>query len=544
MEKIKQFWKKNWWVIIGSILGGFIILKLTAPTIDKVEKKVIKKELPTAQTILFGSWTPDGARAIVGTTASESDIEITAELSGKINRVHFDMGDRVRAGQALATFDIRGDQTYVNYQNALNNLQSTRSNSDASIESARLAVVNAEKEYQQLLLQLKQNKFSTIESLKTTIGSTATIAENGLNYFDGQIGASLQYKDHFALGRGQIGQSNQILKIKVQNDIQAQRLNYNTLKVKVIPSGEIQLIAHANQYLTFYNQLKSIAKSYNKLAQGTTVTADFSNGLKQQVIQQTEGQIAQLDQAITQLTGQINTVKNTDEQQKNQILTAQNRIESAKANLELSQSQSDGQVKSAQNSVNLAASQKSDLIVRAPFSGEITEKFVRKGQFVSPGQKLFTMINLDKEKKVIAFLSPLEINRLKAQDIIKIEYEDEIIEIEDFIEGLTINPQTQKIRIDFILPSNIDVIPGKTVKIILSSKGASNLIPLSAISFEPNGTQEVLIVQKDGTLKRQNVTVKNDLSDGVIITDGLDENDMIIKYKKRFYNGQEVQINK
>ncbi len=543
MNNVKQFFKKNWWVILGILIGGFFIIKSTTPITKETEEEVLEKEIPIAETITFGSWTPNGARAIIGTVTSESDIAITAELSGKINRVKVDMGDTVQAGQALATFDIRGDQTYVNYQNALNQLQTTKNSSKANIQAAKLAVQNAEKEYQQLLSQLEQSKKTNLASLRTTLISTGTMAINALNFFDGQIGASPEYKDHFALGRGQIGQTNQILKTKVQNDIRRQRLFYKNLHSKNIPDQEVPLLARADEYLRFIQQLKRIADDYNILVQGTTVTADFSNTLKQQIVQQTEVQNTQINQALTQLTAQINAVKNTDEQHKNQILTAQNRIESAKANLELSKTQSLGQIKSAQNGVNLAATQKADLIVRAPFSGKITEKNVRQGQFVSPGQKLFSMINLTKEKKVVAFLSSNELTRLKKQETVSIEYEGQTIEVVDFIEGLTINPQTQKIRVDFILPHDTEILPGKTVKILLSSKGISNLIPLSAISFEPNGKQEVLVIGKDGILKRQQVMIKNDLTDGILVTDGLKENDQIVQYKKRFYSGQKVRVN-
>jgi hypothetical protein len=150
------------------------------------------------------------------------------------------------------------------------------------------------------------------------------------------------------------------------------------------------------------------------------------------------------------------------------------------------------------------------------------------------------MINSSNEKKVVAYLSPTEINKLKNQDIVKIKYEDEFLEVINFIEGLTINPQTQKIKVDFILPNKQTILSGKNVKILLSDKGETNMIPLSAISFEPNGTQEVLILTKDNILKRRLVEIKNNLSDGIIIKNGLKQNDEVIKYKNQFYSGQKV----
>ncbi len=537
MNKIKEFLYKNWWVILGVIIGGFFIIKSTNIAPPPSELKT-KENIVKAETITFGQWSPDGNKYIVGTIESESEVKIPAELNGKIKKIFVDMGDEVVAGQALASFDTQGDMTYINYKNSLNTLENAKNNADSSIASAKLNIINAEKEHQQLLLQLDQNKIATLEGLKNTIITASTTGLNILNYFDGQIGASDLYDDQFAIARHHIGGSNQILKIKVQNDIRSLRRFYELLENKDIPTEEKQLLYNANEYLDFLKQLKIIAQDYNILIQGSVVTNTFTNDLKQQIIAVTEGKNTQIDQTISQLNAQIQTTKNLDEQQKNQILASTNRIESVKANLELIKAQASGQIKSAQNLLNLSSSQKLDLIVRAPFDGKITEKFIRERQLVSIGTPLFTILNLNKEKKAVAFLSPNEITQLKKP--IKIKYEDKIFEAFEFRQGLTIDEQTQKIRVDFILPNDVNILPGKTVKIVLSSFGETNLVPLSAISFEPNGTQEVLIVNNDNILKRKEVIIKNDIADGIKIISGINTGDTIIKYKNRFYNGQQV----
>ena len=538
MKKIKEFWKKNWWVIIGIIVGGFFIFKLSNKPVEEPDT-IIQDKDPMAEIITFGVWSPAGNKSIVGTVQSESNIDIPAELNGKIKKIFVDMGDPIQAGQALASFDVQGDMTYINYQNAINTLETVENNTKSSIASTKLTLINAENEYEQLLLQLDQSKKSTLEGLRNIISATSTIGLNILNYFDGQVGASSKYDDQFAIGRHHIGGSNQILKTKVQNDIRSFRRTYETLINRDVLFSEKPLLSTANQYLSFLKQLKIIAQNYNTLIQGTVVTSTFSNNQKQQVASLTEGKNTQADQTISQLNAQIQAVENLDQQQKNQILSAKNRIKNVKASLDLTKIQSEGQIKSAQNSVDLASSQKADLIVRAPFSGRITEKFIREGQLVSPGVNLFSIVNLDKEKKVVAFFSSEEITQLN--ETIKIEYGHEVIEVSKFIQGLTIDPQTQKIRVDFILPKDTNILPGKSVKILLSSDEETNMVPLSATSFEPDGTQEVLILNKDNLLERKKVEIKNDIADGVKILSGLDIGDSVIKYKNRFYSGQKVK---
>ncbi len=536
MKKIKQFWKKNWWVILGIIIGGFFILKATNNNIQ--EKENIIDEIPYAETISFGSWSPNGNKTIIGIIQSESNIKIPAELNGKIKKIFVDMGDDIHAGQALASFDIQGDLTYINYKNSLNALESTKENTKSSILSAKLNITNAKNEYQQLLLQLAQDRKSSLEGLKNTIKTISTNGLNILNYFDGQVGASDKYQSQYAIARHHIGSNNQILKTKVKNNIRSVRNTYENLIIKKIPDFKEQLLFVSNQYLNFLKELKNIAQNYNILIQGSIVTNTFPNSLKQTVSQNTENQNIKIDQNISQLDSQIQVIKKLEEQQKNQILASKNRIKSLESNLELIKTQSEGQIKLAQNSLNLAASQKADLIVRAPFSGRITEKFIREGQLVSPGMNLFSMINSDKEKKVVAFLSPSEINQL--QKTVKIKYDDEIIQTTKFIEGLIINPQTQKIRVDFIIPKDKNVITGKNVKILLSSDIKTKMVPLSAISFEPDGTQEVLVLNNN-SLQRKKVKIKNNIADGVEILSGLNINEKIVKYKKQFYSGQKVK---
>jgi multidrug efflux pump subunit AcrA (membrane-fusion protein) len=130
MNNLKSFFIKNWWLAIILIISVILILnynstKSKSSLSESNNKSNTEIKLPVAETITFGTWSPDGLRSVVGITESESNIDIPAELNGKISKIYVNMGDEVKAGQALASFDIQGDQTYINYQNSLNNLAIT-----------------------------------------------------------------------------------------------------------------------------------------------------------------------------------------------------------------------------------------------------------------------------------------------------------------------------------------------------------------------------------------------------------------------------------
>ena len=82
---------------------------------------------------------------------------------------------------------------------------------------------------------------------------------------------------------------------------------------------------------------------------------------------------------------------------------------------------------------------------------------------------------------------------------------------------------------------------GSFVKILLPIDGTiSNLLPISAISFEPGGA-EVLVVQ-DGKGGRKTVTIGKIISNAVEIEEGLDVGTPVVRYRTRAHAGEKLEI--
>ncbi len=542
MNYLKIFFRDNWWVILGIIVGGGIMLSSHGSVKNHEKTVTVQEKAPLADTFLFGSWSPEGHQAVIGTVESDTDIQVVSELTGKIAEVLVDMGDTVSAGEVLAKFETKGDATYINYQSARNNLSTTKDSAEVSIESSALAVENAQKEYDQLLRQLSQDRLANLETLKNTLKTIETTGLNGLNYFDRQIGASDGYDHQFSSAGQHIGANNTILRNQTKNDIVSARRVYERLHKLKLSADKQDLLHQAQLYADFLESLQVLGKKYNNLVENTVVTGRFTEVQKNALIAESQSHIGQIDQAVSSLNAQIQSVESLAQQQQNQILAAKDRIESAIANLSLTKSQMTGSIKSAQNAVNLASSQRSDLIVRAPFAGKITAKTVRSGQFVNMGTPLFQIVNPQKQKKVVAFLTATDMEKIRSQEVVRIMAGSEEFLVSSFTEGGIIDPNTQKTSVNFFLKDGKFLASGTTVKVLLSSDKETRLIPLSAISFEPNGTQEVLVVNKENLLVRRKVRIENRLTEGVFVREGLTKGDRVVLFKSRFYSGQKVKI--
>jgi hypothetical protein len=81
---------------------------------------------------------------------------------------------------------------------------------------------------------------------------------------------------------------------------------------------------------------------------------------------------------------------------------------------------------------------------------------------------------------------------------------------------------------------------GSLARIILPAKnGISTLLPISAISFEPDGAE--LFVVKDGTVERRKVTTGKIVSDALEVIDGLELFEKIVLYRKQVHAGEAVE---
>ncbi|ANQ19012.1 multidrug efflux RND transporter periplasmic adaptor subunit VmeY [Vibrio natriegens] len=224
------------------------------------------------------------------------------------------------------------------------------------------------------------------------------------------------------------------------------------------------------------------------------------------------------------------------------LLGARAELEAANAQLKLAE-------------VNLSYTQ-----IRAPFSGRISDTKVSTGDLVSPSSGvLTTLVSLD---PVHTSFSVSERERLAmGMDKVKGDGSAESSNVEvqlelengeffehlgqlDFL-GNRINTQTGTIAMRAIV-TNPDhkLLPGQHIKVNLRDKNTKDVIvvPRRAVQTDLEG-DFVMITTEGNVAERRNVVLGPQVEQGIIIRDGLNQNDSVITQGlQRVRNGVEVSI--
>ena len=211
--------KKHRKIIIALLFVMALILFkfFSGPRYDEpvVDNTLIEDRAPnqkTTETLLFGLWTPEQNRAILAQVESDNEIALTSEISGTLSAVNVNIGDTVREGQILARFKLSNDPTQINYLNSLSNLTATQASASSNIQSAEIALRNAESELTQTISQQGQTSNQSLSNLKTQAKTAETTIQGALTFLDRQLGATPSYEREDVFGRFQIGSKNFLLK--------------------------------------------------------------------------------------------------------------------------------------------------------------------------------------------------------------------------------------------------------------------------------------------------------------------------------------------
>ncbi len=506
---------------------------------ESLETQIIERQ---ASVVRFGEWSPSEYRTVLGQVISDGNIEVKAELSGTIAGVNASVGDKVAAGQVLASFKTTGDPTAINYQSALSNLETTQLSGQNSIRSAEIAVENAQKSLAQTVAQQDQAYAQAYEALRLESQSVKTLITSAIDTVDKHVQFSTKYQYNQDLAYTQIGNTDVVGRQNIKNQGQQLAMRVNALTPVSASASESQIVQDANTRLAILKSLQQLFDDLEILVERTAVNSRITEAQVAGFLASIEGVHASLDARVSAYQGAIDGAKGAREQTRLAILSAQNALESAEANVELSKSQVEAQVVGARNQVNIAGASTADLVVRAPISGTITAKSVRAGDLVSPGTVLFTIVNEAQEKKVVAYLSQEERAQAARAETIQIEINGKLIPVTEKFLSAQLESQTQKLLAEFTVPAETTLVGNlATVRIPLGSsiEGESNLLPFSAVSFEPDGA-EVLVLNENAIAERRKVMVGRVVVSNIEIMSGLQTGDNVVEYYKRVLPGERV----
>ncbi|MCC5874939.1 MAG: efflux RND transporter periplasmic adaptor subunit [Candidatus Sumerlaeia bacterium] len=199
----------------------------------------------------------------------------------------------------------------------------------------------------------------------------------------------------------------------------------------------------------------------------------------------------------------------------------------------------ESRVASLQARVDAAQAALVDAEIRAPFSGNIAEKYVENFQVIRPQQVIATI--QDYSMIEVRFGVP-EVAIIRAGYVTGIicrfeafpdrEFQAEVKEI-----GTSSSPSTQSYPVTVIMPNppDLEILPGMTVSVEIQatlpeeSPFIGVLVPLSALISDEGGGSAIWIYDEEtGTVLRRPVGVGTLRPEGILITDGLEQGDLIV----------------
>lgn len=549
MKKLKRHlnWKK-----IGIFGGSLIFIFVakgqffSAPPVEKTPEKPMKE----VETILYGKFSDESTREVLATIESSADSTINARVSGRIGKIPGKIGDLVQKGQLLAQYDLSNDLSQIQYENALNTLLTTKASTQNAITSAEIALQNAKLSLNQVNVTQNQTASESVTSIKNQYAVSKANFESAKDYADSILGASDKYKSEMTGDILEIGRNDSIK--KQQTKVQMQQLNneYTAFKndqtIYVNAGTEFEI--KAENLISFLRELHTILKNISDLIRNTVTSRSFSQTTKTSFETQASTYMGQINADLLTLNSLLESIKTRGEYEKAELLAAQNAVKNAEAALLSAKANAQAQIATAESGVRISKKSQKDLFIQSPITGKISEILIDQGSDVTPGTPLFKIVSTEITPEARAYLTLQELEDIQnAEESITVTLSDgTILAAESFSASSKINPESQKTEVRFFFSeeeiSGKNISVGSFAKINLPFPQKTTLIPLSAISFEPNGA-EVFIVNDENTIERRTV-IPGKIIGNTIEISGLEEDTKIVQYRSRVHAGETVLLRK
>ncbi len=137
-------------------------------------------------------------------------------------------------------------------------------------------------------------------------------------------------------------------------------------------------------------------------------------------------------------------------------------------------------------------------MIKAPFDGVITERYITVGQYVSPSQKAFSIVNT-KILKAIVYIPEENVSKLKKNQKVMLESDTINKSFEGKVEKISsiVDPESGTVKVTVRVKPDRDIRPGMfvNVKIITDTKHKVLLVPKKAVIYQ-NDRKYVFVLDK------------------------------------------------
>ncbi len=497
-------------IIVTTLLAGAVLLvtvlmhgcgRNDAPEAQGAAQAAEAKATPVPVATALRTDIQD-ALEVTGTAAASDEVDVVAEVSGKISRVYADVGDYVRRGSTLVRVDTQvaaaqRDQAAAGVQSARASLsqaqealQLTTATTDSTVRQAEVGVSAAQE-------RLEQARASA-RLVESQVNSAIDQARTGVS------SAEAQLADVRAGARDQERRQAeaQVRQAKASLDLAEQNYNrYHTL----LEGG----VVSQQQFDQYNTQYKLAQQSYQQAVEQLSLVEAGPRSeqvrLAELGVEQAKQRLAQAQANSTQIEVAQQDVRAAEEgvrqarEQLNaaiagrgQVAVQERQVASARAGVD-----------QAQAGERVTAVQLGKHAVRSPVSGLVAMRMVDAGEGAMPGTPVMRIVRID-PIRVEAIVNELDLDRVHTGDVGLVQFDG--ISNRDYRGTVTdIQPQAVPDSRNYVVRLEVP-----------NGDGAVKPGMFARVSLQLGSREDVIVIQRDALLERDHVREVYVVADGVV----------------------------
>ncbi len=525
--------KKIWKIVIPAvavvIIGGVVIVNNAAKTgqqlLEAMTVEVMRVETGDVTEIVETN----------GTVVSGQQKVIFSPVNANVETADFQVGDLVKAGDKLVTFDLKD----LEEQN----------------QKAELTVLANELGYQDSVAKSNEAQSRQADArnqaanLQAQVDAKTQEVQDLTNALAGEANAQAVTKQQEAAAvNAQITDLQQQLETTAKELEEAQRAVDQAANAQQKAQVNFEAAAAAAE-----SDPEALEKAKKELNQANK---DFTNAKNAcDKIQETADSLQEQIEALQGSLAAIGTEDVTDSDLQQRLQNAQAELAELKGNLESQKAIADSdsgalssaareQMRTNNNLAELESKSLEELIeegrkgITADFNGVISDKQVMEGALVSQGMQLFTLQSID-DVNVEVTLSKNVFDKVKEGQIAEITlagqtYQGTVKKISRIASTGAAGSNQAAVSSASVMATvqinhpDDNIFLGVDAKVKIQAAEAKNVIilPTEAVNIGKDGT--FCWVNEDGVMKKRSITTGVTSDECAEITQGIDEGEQVI----------------
>lgn len=534
-------------IILAS--GGFWLLKG-------------RKKEPVYTTSTVSRGTLKQSVDATGKVESAEKIELNFKTVGRLTNISVKEGDRVKAGQTLATLENRALQSAVDEaKGRLNQAQADYEKllAGASSEEIKIAADTVAQKEQDLitaknnLTNLKAKSETELANLKetalTTLNNEIIVAEGTMEEIDNTLNdpdaeETLSVKNSAALTQAQ---NSQDLAIEA---VSQSRTNINSLNS--LSTNQETLTALDGLKNTFDKVMIALSNTLDVLS--ATMT---SNKLSEAELDTLKSNIKTEQTKINTSQTNVQTIKanwtNKITYYAEQIISSENDVQSAEKSLTVAEAQlalkkskarpfeikaSQAQIEQMKANLNLTLANLEETIIKAPLAGLIIEKNYETGEQISLTKPVLVMLG-ESNLEIKVNVPESDIAKIRIGEEAEITL-DAFGDDKKFLGKVVFIEPAETIIQDVIYyqvkvqfnENQAEVKPGMTANLVIWTDKKENVLFVPTRAVKSQDGEKYVEVLEAGLVKEKTVTTGLRGDDGIEIISGLKQGEEVVTFIK------------